>query len=206
MKVMIDRPTMLSINSVSIGASKDDVAPVITRVAITRDGDTLRAMATDRYIVVSGQYNEVVFDGWDDGEMLLVDPKVLKTATDSLKAAGSHTSHQISIAKNEAGGALIEVNGSMFQCEPMEKAFPPVAKLLKFDREPNGSPVVALRPDFVAKLAKVLPPEVKPDRSRAWAFEFRTGETNKPERVYANYSNGKSYQMEALIQPQLMVK
>ncbi|NDC88399.1 MAG: DNA polymerase III subunit beta, partial [Bacteroidetes bacterium] len=41
------RATLTSIHSLSIAASKDDVAPVITQLMLRREGDALRAVATD---------------------------------------------------------------------------------------------------------------------------------------------------------------
>ena len=160
MKVTVDDATLTSIHSLSVGASKDDIA-VITQIALKREGDALRAMTTDRYICLTGLYSNAEFEDWADGEEMLIDPKHLKSVVDIMKL------------------------------------FP--------EGEPNGSGSLNIRPDFIAKLAKVLPPVGRPERDRIWSFEFRSIEEqpNKPQPVYARY-HGEGYTMEALIQPALI--
>jgi hypothetical protein len=68
MRAHIGIATLTSIHSLGISASKDDITPVITQIALTREGDALRAMTTDRYMILSGLYQEVEFDGWEEGE------------------------------------------------------------------------------------------------------------------------------------------
>jgi hypothetical protein len=79
-----------------------------------------------------------------------------------------------------------------------------VLKLFPTD-EPTGAGVLNIKPDFLAKLSKVLPPVARPDRDRIWRFEFRSNpeSPSKPQPVYAQYSDGDTYKMEALIQPAL---
>jgi hypothetical protein len=84
----------------------------------------------------------------------------------------------------------------------VQGAFPPVTRLFP-EGEPTGAGSLNLRPDFLAKLAKVLPPEAKPERYRTWRFEFRSEQNLTPRPVYAQYSNGEHYKLEALIQPAL---
>jgi len=51
MRVVMDAVTLASIHSLGIGVSNEkDVAPVITQIALKREGDDLRAVATDRYV------------------------------------------------------------------------------------------------------------------------------------------------------------
>lgn len=205
MKVLIGTATLASIHSIGIGASKDDVTPVITQIALTRRGDTLKAMATDRYMILAGTYSDVEFEDWTDGDTILVDPNALKRALD-IKKANKNGILPIAISKNDHGAvsAVVDVV-SLVDLGSVAGTFPPVDKLLERTEEPNGASVLALRPDFIARLAKVLPPEAKPERNRAWRFEFRSIENpGKPQPVYAVYSNGDTYELEALIQPNLV--
>lgn len=204
MRAHIGIATLTSIHSLGIGASKDDVTPVITQIALKREGDALRAMTTDRYMVLSGLYQEVEFEDWEDGDIILVDPGALKRAID-IKKANKLGSLPVIITKNEHGAvsAVIDVL-TMVDLGRVTGTFPPVTKLFP-EGEPTGAGALNIRPDFLARLAKVLPPVAKPERNRTWRFEFRSIEEqpNKPQPVYALYSDADTYQLEALIQPAL---
>jgi hypothetical protein len=202
MKVTLDNATLTSIHSLGISASKDDITPVITQIALEREGDTLRAMATDRYMVLSGTYTGVEFEDWNEGDTILVDPSALKRAID-IKKANKTSTIPIVITKNEHGALSAVVDMLNFvDLGSVQGAFPPVTRLFP-EGEPTGAGSLNLRPDFLAKLAKVLPPVAKPERERTWRFEFRTiaDAPHKPQPVYAQYSDGAKYKLEALIQP-----
>jgi hypothetical protein len=204
MKVALDNATLTSIHSLGISASKDDVTPVITQIALKREGMALRAMTTDRYMVLSGLYNELEFDDWGDGDTILVDPSALKRAID-IKKANKNGTLPIVIMKNEHGAVSAVVDELSFvDLGSVQGAFPPVTNLFP-EGEPTGAGSLNIRPDFLAKLAKVLPPVAKPERERTWRFEFRTiaDAPHKPQPVYAQYSDGAKYKLEALIQPAL---
>lgn len=202
MKVNVSKEVLASINSLSVGASKDDVTPVIQNIALVPHEGGLRAMATDRYVVFGGHYLDgIEFDEWPADEVVTINPKPLKQVVDMVKAT-KFVSMPIEIEHDQEskrtfaiveGSTKVDITGNY-------GTFPPVGKLLTFDSEPNGAPVLALKPDFLAKLAKVLPPEMRPDRERVWTFEFRSD--NKP--VYASYGGGERYKMEALLQPNLL--
>ena len=209
MIVELDKQQLISIHSLGVGASKDDVTPVITQIALKREGDALRAMVTDRYIVLSGLYHEVKFTNWEDDAELLIDPKALKSVID-IKKADKYGSVPVHITKDIETGS---VTGVVDQVTSVHLsilngkvgAFPPVMNLFP-KSEPTGAGSLNIRPDFLAKLAKVLPPEVRPERERIWTFEFRTiaDAPHKPQPVYAQYSGHGVYQLEALIQPALL--
>ena len=204
MRVIVEPATLASIHSLGISASKDDVTPVITQIALEREGDALRAMATDRYMVLSGLYSGVGFEDWDEGETILVDPSALKRAIDINKANKTSTA-PIVITKNEHGCVSAVVDTlSMVDLGSVRGTFPPVTKLFP-EGEPTGAGSLNIRPDFLAKLAKVLPPVARPERERVWRFEFRSmpDAPQKPQPVYAQYSDGENYKLEALIQPAL---
>jgi hypothetical protein len=206
MKVTLSTETLASIHSLGIGVSKDDIAPVITQIAITREGDSLRAMTTDRYTVLAGRYSGAEFDQWAEDETILVDPKALKNVLD-IKKADKYDALPVDIVKDEDTGWVTAVinRATSVHLGSTPGNFPPVMKLFPRDTEANGAPVMALRPDFLAKLAKVLPPEARPARERVWNFEFRTSpESSKPQPVYARYSAGDGYELEALIQPNII--
>ena len=204
MRVTINDANLASIHSLSVGVSKDDVAPVITQIALVREGDALRAIATDRYIVITGLYREVEFQDWSDGEEILIDPKYLKTVVDIRKKDKMDSFTSIHKSPNGNTHALMGGESGGLFIGNLERTFPSVMKLFPTE-EPNGSGAMNLRPDFIAKLAKVLPPVARPQRERSWRFEFRSIDgSNKPQPVYAQYSDGDSYKLEALIQPAMM--
>jgi hypothetical protein len=212
MKVTMSTEILASVHSISVSASKDDITPVITQIAITREGDALRAMATDRFMVATGRYSNVEFDDWNDEETILIDPKALKSALDIRKVERYPTVPVIIEPDRETGTVQVHTN----ETTSLDVArlagrislatFPPLMKLFPRESQANGTPVMNLRPDFIARLVKLLPPEVKPDRDRLWRFEFRSDPESggKPQPVYAVYSNGEDYELEALIQPSLM--
>lgn len=212
MRVEFSVPALHSIDSVAVGVSKDDVAPVITQVALTREGDELVAFATDRFVVTSGRYRSVQFDDWPEGEVVLVDPKALKTAKQMANVIPKRNYEyaSVSITCDEAGVVWANVLDSSIQISvpTIKSTFPPVGKLFPREREANGAPLVGLRADFLAKLSKLVPPVVRPERGRAWEFRF----FNEPERngvpgpVYATYSDADDYVLEALIQPAMLRK
>lgn len=209
-KVSVFMPTLASVASVGVASSKDDVAPVITQVALTREGDALRAMATDRYVVVTGRYTEVEFTDWEDGETILVRPVALSNAVKLVpKKNHKHTLVEISVDDGDTVWISDGHNRTTANSPLIKGSFPPVMKLFKREVEPNGAPVLNLRTDFLAKLSRVLPPEVSPDRNRTWEFRFfsESDRPNKPNPVYAKYAQeGGTYELEALIQPALMRK
>jgi DNA polymerase III sliding clamp (beta) subunit (PCNA family) len=201
MKTYLNDTTLKSIHSLAIAAAKDDVAPVITQIALMREGDHLRAAATDRYMVASGLYRNVTFDDWEEGETVLVDPKALKTVIDIRKTMPVEIER---VRDTDQVKAIIDTI-TVIDIGRASGAFPPVMKLFPRDKEANGAGRVALRPDFLAKLAKIIPAEARPGRDRVWSFEFRSSlESNKPEPVYARYSASEDYELEALIQPNII--
>jgi hypothetical protein len=206
MKVTISKEVLASIHSLAVSASKDEFTPVITQIAITREGDGLRAMATDRYMVASGLYRGVTFEDWAEEDVVLLDPKGLKSVLD-IKKSEKHSVMPIDIVKDAETGWVSGVINSVTSIDlgSVSGTFPPVMKLFPRETEPSGVGTLALRPDFLAKLAKVLPPEARPSRDRVWAFEFRSiPESRKPEPVYARYSGADDYELEALIQPAII--
>ena len=210
MKVEVNDATLASIHSLSISASKDDITPVINNIVLQREGDNLRAITTDRYMCLTGLYENVAFDGWWEGGEMLIDPKHLKSVVDiKKKDKRLYNLTTVSIVESPNGyihAQLGEGSGGLFiggGNPQTTRAFPPVMRLFPKD-EPNGAGSLNIRPDFLAKLAKVLPPVSKPERERIWSFEFRSIEaTNKPQPVYASYS-GDGYKLETIIQPALI--
>lgn len=207
MKVTISESMIASIHSLSVSTGKDDMVPVLTQIALTREGDALRAMTTDRYMVSTGKYSSVEFDEWEEGETILIDPKALKTVLD-IKKADKYSVMPVDIVSTGdpfSTHAVID-GATSITLGKVSGTFPPVMKLFPRDSEANGAPVMSLRPDFIAKLAKLLPPETKPERNRVWRFEFRHSDelSYKPQPVYAVYGDGKEYELEALIQPNLV--
>lgn len=205
MRVIVSNQVLASVHSLSVAASKEDIAPIITQLAITREGDALRAMATDRFMILAGRYDDAQFQDWEEGDTLLVDPKALKSVVD-LKRANRFDISPVEIIKDENSGmALATISDTTtLPLGTVQGVYPPIMRLIERGTEPNGAASLNLRPDFLARLSKVLPPVIKPERYRTWRFEFRTApDSSKPQPVYAHYSDGLSYRLEALIQPQL---
>lgn len=203
MKAIVSQHLVASVHSLSIAASKDDITPVITQIAITREGDALRAMTTDRFMVLAGLYDEVEFEDWAEGDTILVDPTALKRAIDIKKANKSGIFPMVITRDDDTKMSLATLDATTtLALGAVQGNYPPLMKLMVREGQPNGAGTLNLRPDFLARLARVLPPVPRPDRERVWRFDFRTlPDSNKPEPVYAEYSDGLSYKLEALIQP-----
>ena len=206
-KVSMFLPTLNSIASIAVSASKDDVTPIITQIALTREGDSLRAMATDRYMVATGRYSEVKFTDWAEGETVLVDPKGLKTATQMgravPKAQQPYTSVDISQDESESIWTSVEDSRIQSSVPTIKGTFPPVMKLFKRGEEASGVGQLNLRADFLARLSKLVTPQAKPKRDATWQFRFFASEGKTPAPVHAVYSEDETWELEALIQPAL---
>lgn len=207
MEATVSRLVIASIESLAVASAKDDIAPVLSKVCVFRDGNSMVAMATDRYMALKGTYTDgVAFDGWEDGDELTFDAKSLRSFR--MHAMQPRYNLQPVVIKRVDDSVYGEMDdGTRFELDnnlSRSNKFPPVHRLFTFDREPDGVPGMGLRPDFVGKLAKVLPPEMRPDKERVWSFQFRGTESGKPGPVYANYSHADDYKLEALIQPALI--
>jgi len=199
MKVTMSKEILISAHSVSVGTSKDDVTPIIQALCFTREGDNLRVLATDRYVIMSGTYEGVEFDDWEDGVNVLVDHKRLKSVVDYVKGI-KWLSVPVTL---EDGVMSVESMTTTVAANTGTSVFPSVAKLFPTDT-PNGATELRLNVEFLSKLGKIIPPVVRPGREKLWEFSFSHNTDNtKPLPVLA-VSAGDDYTMQALIQPNLM--
>jgi hypothetical protein len=199
MKVTMSKEILISAHSVSVGTSKDNVTPIIQALCFTREGDNLRVLATDRYVIMSGTYRDVQFDDWEDGVNVLVDHKRLKSVVDYVKGI-KWLSVPVTL---EDGVMSVESMTTTVAADTGTSTFPPVAKLFPTDT-PNGATELRLNVEFLTRLGKIIPPVVRPGREKLWEFSFSHNTDNtKPLPVLA-VSAGDDYTMQALIQPNLM--
>jgi len=199
MKVTMSKEILISAHSVSVGTSKDDVTPIIQALCFTREGDNLRVLATDRYVIMSGTYEGVEFDDWEDGVNVLVDHKRLKSVVDYVKGI-KWLSVPVTL---EDGVMSVESMTTTVAANTGTSTFPPVAKLFPTNT-PNGATELRLNVEFLTRLGKIIPPVVRPGREKLWEFSFSHNTDNtKPLPVLA-VSAGDDYTMQALIQPNLM--
>ena len=198
MKVTMSKEILISAHSVSVGTSKDDVTPIIQALCFTREGDNLRVLATDRYVIMSGTYEGVEFDDWEEGANVLVDHKRLKSAVDYAKRI-NWLGAPVTL---EDGVVSVENMTTTVAADTGTATFPPVGKLFPTDT-PNGATGLMLNVEFLARLGKIIPPVAKPGREKLWEFSFSHNTDNtKPLPVLA-VSAGDDYTMQALIQPNL---
>jgi len=199
MKVTMSKEILISAHSVSVGTSKDDVTPIIQALCFTREGDNLRVLATDRYVIMSGTYEGVEFDDWEDGVNVLVDHKRLKSVVDYVKGI-KWLSVPVTL---EDGVMSVESMTTTVAAYTGTSVFPPVAKIFPTNT-PNGATELRLNVEFLTRLGKIIPPVVRPGREKLWEFSFSHNTDNtKPLPVLA-VSAGDDYTMQALIQPNLM--
>ena len=199
MKVTMSKEILISAHSVSAGASKDDVTPIIQALCFTREGDNLRVLATDRYVIMSGTYEDVQFDDWEEGANVLVDHKRMKSVVDYAKGI-KWLSAPVTL---EDGVMSVESMTTTVAADTGSMTFPPVAKIFPTNT-PNGATELRLNVEFLTRLGKIIPPVVKPGREKLWEFSFSHNTDNdKPLPVLA-VSAGSDYTMQALIQPNLI--
>lgn len=208
MKAVLTREIIHSITSLGVITPKEDVANVLMSIKLQRNGDALEAVTTDRYVAVIASYNDVLeFENWADGDGMMIDPRQLKSVSDMLKRdkrnpepVSINYSFDTNMAYAEVSeGTTVDLKAPRL----VGSKFPPIERFFEVDSEPDGVPSLGLNPDFIAKLGKILPPEVRPDRTRVWRFQFRSTETGKPGPVWANYE-GLNYNIRALVQPALI--
>lgn len=208
MKAVLTREIIHSITSLGVITPKEDVANVLMSIKLQRNGDALEAVTTDRYVAVIARYDDVLeFENWADGDGMMIDPKKLKSVSNMLKrdkrniepVSINYSFDTESAYAGVGDGTTVGLKEEGYN----GSKFPPLERLFESDQEPDGVPSLGLNPDFIAKLGKILPPEVRPDRTRVWRFEFRSTETGKPGPVWANYE-GLNYNIRALVQPAII--
>lgn len=230
MIVTFTESILKSLYTVSYGASKDDLATVITRVFITRENDDLIAMATDRYMVLRGRYRPVDIgddqksvrwgrDGDFDGVHVSV--KTLKTVLDYVKSIDGEQLIELSI---DDRGPVFTVYPSYDKTDVVRfpdhevhasGKFPPVGTLFPQaqDGVTIGSPTeaVSLKLDFLTRVNKMLPPFTgktlpRYERDVPWRVTHTaTDNPNRPGPVHLKrLSDSNDYELDALVQPNLL--
>lgn len=196
MKVVITPEIVKSIYSLSVGASKDVVTPVIMQVALRREGDSLQAMTTDRYMAVIGTYgpDSVDFDEWPEEGIVLVPPAMLKRAVDAIKAVKFHSS--MPSIEMEDHRVTVTVNGDVISDVVHQGNYPKLWHLIPGEDMMADTRVLRINPQFLARIVRIVPPEVKPEKEPKWLFRFHG--SNSP--VLAYYT-GDGYRLDVLIQP-----
>ena len=227
MIVTFTEAILKSLYTVSYGASKDDVTPVITRVYLAREDDDLVAMATDRYMVLRGRYrpsdirDDVKSVQWHDDpyfDGLHVSVKLLKAVLDYVKSVDGE--QWIELSFNERPIFTVysssdKSDGVRFpEMENGSGVFPPVARL--FPQAQDGVTVgqpteaVSLKLDFLSRVNKMLPPYTgktlpRYEKEVPWRVTHTPTESSKPGPVHLKrLSDTYDYELDALVQPNLL--
>lgn len=228
MIVTFTEAILKSLYTVSYGASKDDVTPVITRVFITRENDDLIAMATDRYMVLRGRYRPVDIGDdqksvrWGSGDYfdgVTVSVKTLKTVLDYVKSIDGEQLIELSIDERPVFTVYPSYDKTDVvrfpDTEHVTAKFPPVNKL--FPQAQDGVTIgtateaVSLKLDFLTRVNKMLPPFTgktlpRYEKEVPWRVTHTgTENPNKPGPVHLKrLSDTYDYELDALVQPNLM--
>ena len=229
MIVTFTEAILKSLYTVSYGASKDDVTPVITRVFITRENDDLIAMATDRYMVLRGRYRPVDIgddqksvrwgsDDYFDGVHVSV--KTLKTVLDYVKSIDGEQLIELSIDERPVFTVYPTYDRNDVVRFPDHEVhasgkFPPVNKLFPQaqDGVTIGSPTdaVSLKLDFLTRVNKMVPPYTgktlpRYEKDVPWRVTHTgTENSNKPGPVHLKrLSDALDHELDALVQPNLL--
>jgi hypothetical protein len=197
---------LASIQSLIVFAEphRNAMTPVITGLRATRTGETqLTVVVTNRYVATRATYDNVEFTNWGNDPQFWLDPVVLKQAATVSKANGLA---MVSFGyDNNTEDSFISVGDTRFTYRQCPNAYPPVDRLFNDLGEPNGAPVLHLKIQWLAAVAKVVVPESRPDKDRPWSFNFFHGDDGKPRPVLATMS-GDNYAIGVLIQPNLIVR
>ena len=163
-------------------ASKDKKRPLLTAVMMERDGENVRAIATDSYGLITIERGAVSIAG--DGESVLLSAvdlasaaKLVKGNEVTLRAAGDGRSYELVI--------LGLVRGTV---EVIEGTYPGYRQLIPGYRGIYETEKIGLDPALLVKLTKVAPFSTKmggesarlvslSDSTRPIMFESRDGLT-----------------------------
>lgn len=194
---------LASINSLlTFAEPKSGASPIIQGVRLTRNGDQLIALATNRYVLVKATYDNVTFGDWEPDTSVWLDPDTLKQAAAASKASPmivvtiGHTPDTTHIAIGGWEGA------TRFTHVTNRSSYPPVERLIP-ESEPNGAPTLFVNPKWLAMLSKVVVPEMKPNRDQPWLFSFWSDGSGKPMPMLAEAWSDKDYRIQVLIQPNI---
>lgn len=163
-------------------ASKDKNKPILTAVMLERNGDNVRAIATDSYGLITIERGAVSIAG--DGENVLLSAvdlasaaKLVKGSVVTLRAAGDGRSYELV--------TLGLVRGTV---EVIEGTYPSYRQLIPGYRGIGETDKIGLDPALLVKLTKVAPFSNKmggesarlvalSDSTRPIMFESRDGLT-----------------------------
>lgn len=200
--VTIEPKVLASIQSLTVyAATKSEVTPILMGVKLTRVGDQLIVVATNRYVAVKAAYSgNVTFSDWDDDTTIWVDLDTLKQAATVSKA---NSLAMVTISEQD-DNVVIAVGETRFTHVKTRGQYPPVERVFPED-DANGATTLSLNPKWLAALSKIVVPETRPSKDRPWSFQFWNGDNGKPRPTLATMS-GEDYDIGVLIQPNLVVR
>lgn len=195
---------LVSVMSLHVFASTDDVAPVITTLQLRRKGEQLVVHTTDRYCLARGVYDvDVEHDSGDvEGDVYLS----AKTAKSFLPMVKKINGNAMVIVDDEtitvkAGPDIV------IPLETIAQTYPPVDRLIPEDvhakpTSPTG--MVSIKPDYITRLSKVILPTMhRQDRNQPWIFTIDAGEGGKPKPMVC-IPRECGDQIVVLIQPNII--
>ena len=163
-------------------AGKDKSRPLLTAVMLERDGENVRAIATDSYGLITIERGAVSIAG--DGESVLLSAvdlasaaKLVKGSEVTLRAAGDGRSYEV-VTSGLVRGTV----------EVIEGTYPGYRQLIPGNRGIRETEKIGLDPALLVKLTKVAPFSTKmggesaqlvalSDSTRPIMFESRDGLT-----------------------------
>lgn len=201
---------LISLMSLHVFASTDDVTPVIQTLQLRRKGEQLVVHTTDRYCLARGIYDvDVEHDSGDvEGDVYLS----AKTAKSFMPMVKKINGNAMVIVDDEtitvkAGPDIViplEVNPTNYKTS----TYPPVDRLVPGDvhakpTSPTG--MVSIKPDYITRLSKVVLPTMhRQDRNQPWIFTIDAGEGGKPKPMVC-IPRECGDQIVVLIQPNIML-
>lgn len=201
----------------AVAKPADPMTPILQNLHLSRDGDQLVAIATDRYIAAEVRFNLDVAD-WDQGpEEILLGADSAIRALALTKASRMPAAH-FTITRVEGDGFhTIEVRDlyepTIIADREVTGNFPPVARLFPGpDVEMGATPRTALNLSFLARVGQILLPGERTAglKSVAWTMASSPVENAaKPGPVLftrGGAGSGSGSSARVLVQPNTLVK
>jgi len=189
-----------SLLSLSAFASRDQVTPVLTQIAVQRRGDKLWVWATDRYAVIRGVYPlDVDTSETYDTEKFpirFIDEKNARAFLPMVKKLDKR-----GYAYVTDNGIELD-NGSVIVWSDVKGSYPPVDRLFDKETTETAPRQLSIKPGYIARLERIISPSFSRTwRDDPWIFTFGETDTGKPAPIHCVPLSRDGGKIDVLIQP-----
>lgn len=176
---------------------KDDIAPVLAGVQISRTDNIITAVATDRYRVA-----RVTFECHGDDFTALIPAAELTRFWAGIKTKALRSQSPIVLDISDDGYS-IGYDGASISGNYISGNMPDVSKLVTeaAARDNAGAPEIGLNVGYIGDMGKLFHPAdgTKPEQN--WLLKFSVSDAGKAAPVYATRSGTNGGTLEYILQP-----